>query len=150
MTFVDKTIDNKAWEIAKVQVVKIKDLDSKSSADDTKSREKKVKITYQIVEDAYKKLRDITSGESINVGAVVGLVKSSMKISNDMLNTDKQYKIELTLILLRKLIDDSACDVAERATLHLLIESTVPKFINLVSGSSLFRRLMKKCGCCSL
>ena len=107
---------------------------------------KKVKITQRIINDSYARLRVLVAGEEITAGSIAVLVAYAMQLSNEMLDTNKQHKIELALAILRKLIDDEVDDIAENATLHMLVETMVPSLVNTLSKlPNLFAKL---CGCC--
>ena len=66
-----------------------------------------------------------------------------------MLNTTKTYKVELSLAIIRKLIDDEVEDKNQRMMLHMLAETTVPSLINTIQGlHNLLSKLFAKCKCC--
>ena len=91
---------------------------------------KKIKITQQLIENAYKKLRVIVVDKKINAENMVLIAAYALQIANEMLTTSKTYKVELTLAILRKLIDDDVEDDEQKMILHMLVESTVPSLIN--------------------
>lgn len=95
---------------------------------------KKIKVTQQIIESAYKKLKEIVKDDKPNVDNIVVTVAYAMQISNEMITTSKTYKVELALSILRKLIDSEIDDPTQRAVLHMLIESTIPALIDTISG----------------
>lgn len=112
---------------------------------DYKSR-KRVKITHQMIEDCYKQLRRLVEGEKINAATITAIVGCAMQLADDQLHAGKQYKIELSLAILRKLIDEEVGDDAENIALHMLVETTVPVLMAMPSKSSgVFARL---CACC--
>jgi hypothetical protein len=116
----------------------------------TKLTNKKVKITQQIIEESYNKLKVIIDDREVNAATITILVTYAVHLSNELLDANKQYKIELTLAMLRKLIDDKVENPAERMAMHMMVESTVPAFISSISGlPNVFKRILKKCGCFS-
>ena len=107
---------------------------------------KKIKITQQMIECSYQKLRSIMNGKKVDTQSVVSIVAYALQIANEMLRTSKTYKIELALAIIRKLIDDEL-DVADqqRMVLHMLVESAVPTLIDTIDGlPSLFSKCCGK------
>jgi len=110
---------------------------------------KKIKITQQMIEAAYQKLRTVIQGKKMDAESVAIIAAYALQIANEMLSTSKTYKIELALAIIRKLIDDEVDDPDQRVMLHMLVESTVPSLINTIQGlPSLLSKLFAKC-CCS-
>jgi hypothetical protein len=110
---------------------------------------KKIKITQQMIEAAYHKLRTVIQGKKMDTESVAIIVAYALQIANEMLSTSKTYKVELALAIIRKLIDDEVDDPDQRVMMHMLVESTVPSLINTIQGlPSLLSKLFAKC-CCS-
>jgi len=110
---------------------------------------KKIKITQQMIEAAYQKLRTVIQGKKMDAESVAIIAAYALQIANEMLSTSKTYKVELALAIIRKLIDDEVDDPDQRVMLHMLVESTVPSLINTIQGlPSLLSKLFAKC-CCS-
>lgn len=109
---------------------------------------KKIKITQQMIEVAYQKLRTVMQGNTVDAESVAIIVAYSLQIANEMLSTSKTYKVELALAIIRKLIDDEIDDQDQRVMMHMIVESTVPRLINTIHGlPSLFSKLFAKCQC---
>jgi hypothetical protein len=107
---------------------------------------KKIKITRQMIEDAYQKLLIVTRRKKVDAKSIVIVAAYALQISNEMLITSKTYKVELALAIIRKLIDDDVDDLDQRTVLHMLVESTVPRLINTIQGlPSMPSRLFTKC-----
>jgi hypothetical protein len=151
----DNFLDDPIIQKVHGRIFRMVAVDSKAPGSDVLSSTpvisgKKVKITQQIIEDSYKRLRVLISGKKVNAASITILVAYAMQLSDEMLSTDKRFKIELALIMLRKLIDDEVDDIVERVTLHLLVETTVPTLISTIHGlPGMLERLFKKCGCCN-
>lgn len=110
---------------------------------------KKIKITQQMIEAAYKKLKKVIKDKPSTENIAI-IVAYALQISNEMLTTSKTYKIELALAILRKLVDEEVDNAETRVMIHMLIETTVPTLINTISGlPSLFAKLCAKCKCCA-
>jgi hypothetical protein len=110
---------------------------------------KKIKITQQMIEAAYQKLRTVIQGKKMDAESVAITVAYALQIANEMISTSKTYKVELALAIIRKLIDDEVDDPDQRVMMHMLVESTVPSLINTIQGlPSLLSKLFAKC-CCS-
>ena len=110
---------------------------------------KKIKITQQMIEVAYQKLRTVIQGKKMDAESVAIIAAYALQIANEMLSASKTYKIEMALAIIRKLIDDEVNDPDQRVMLHMLVESTVPSLINTIQGlPSLLSKLFAKC-CCS-
>jgi hypothetical protein len=110
---------------------------------------KKIKITQLMIEAAYKKLLIVIDNNEVDTESVAIIVAYALQISNEMLNTSKTYKVELTLAIMRKLIDDEVKDPDKRVILHMLVESTLPSLIDTIQGlPSLLSKMFSKCRCC--
>ena len=112
---------------------------------------KKIKITQQMIEAAYQKLRTGIQDKKVDSeNAIIFIAAYALQIANEMLSTSKTYKVELALVIIRKLIEDDVDDPDQRVMLHMLVESTVPSLINTIQGlPSLLSKLFAKCRCCS-
>jgi hypothetical protein len=111
---------------------------------------KKIKITHQMIDEAYQKLQTVIQGKKVDAESVAIIVAYALQISNAMLNTSKTYKVELALSIIRKLIDEEVDVPDQRVILHMLVESTVPSLINTIQGlPGLLSKLFAKCRCCS-
>lgn len=109
---------------------------------------KKIKITHEMIELAYSKLKVIIKDKP-TVENITILVAYAMQISNGLLDTSKTYKVELALAILRKLVDEEIDDIQTRVMLHMLIETAIPSLMNSISGlPGLFSRICKKLKCC--
>lgn len=109
---------------------------------------KKIKITQQMIEAAYRKLRAIIKGKKVDAESVAIIVAYALQIANEMLSTSKTYKVELALAIIRKLIDDEVEDPDQKVMLHMLVENTVPSLINTIQGlPGMMSRLFAKCSC---
>lgn len=108
-------------------------------------KNKKVKVTHQMIEDAYNKLRVIIQNKNVNEGNIVVMIAYAMQLSDGMLNTSKVYKAELALTIIRKLVDDEVNDPRVRAILHNIIDVTVPHLLNSIED---LPGLIKKYLCC--
>ena len=94
---------------------------------------KKIKITQRIINDAYSKLCAIVCDEKINEHTINTFVICALHVSNEMITSSKKYKIELALSILRKAVDEKVC-INKNTEMHMLIESTVPVYIdNIIS-----------------
>jgi hypothetical protein len=109
------------------------------------STDKKIKITQKIIEETYSRLCVLLSGEKVSVVSIGIIVVYAMQLSNEILKYSKQYKIELAMCILRKLIEEEVKDPKERMTLHLMVESTVPLLLTTIEGTP---SLLKKVFCC--
>lgn len=111
---------------------------------------KKIKITHQMIEIAYQKLRTVTRDKKVGAESIAIIAAYSLQIANEMICTSKTYKVELALAIIRKLIDEEIDDLDQRVMLHMLVESTVPSLINTIQGlPSLLFKLFAKYRCCS-
>jgi hypothetical protein len=106
---------------------------------------KKIKITHQLMEDTYKKFRELIGDKKIDSNNVALMVAYSLQLANELANTDKTFKVELALYVIRKTIDDQLPDNDMRKMLHMLVEETVPLLIETISNS---KTLFKKFCCC--
>lgn len=110
---------------------------------------KSIKITQEMIETAYDKLKRIISGEKVTIINIGIIVAYALQIANEMLITNKNYKVELALAILRKLIDSEISDPTEQQILHQLVEFTIPTLIDTIDGlPSLLSRIWSKCKCC--
>ena len=110
---------------------------------------KKIKITQQIIEAAYQKLRVVIKDKKVDAGSVVIIAAYALQIANEMIITSKTYKVELALAIIRKLIDAEVEDPDQKVMLYMLVESTVPSLIDTIQGLPNFlSKLFAKC-CCS-
>ena len=95
---------------------------------------KSIKITYSMIEEAYKKLKTIVNGRNLDITEIAVIVVYALQISNHMLSTNKNYKVELAVSIVRKLIDDEIQDPGKRVILHELVESSIPVLISTIDG----------------
>jgi hypothetical protein len=105
---------------------------------------KRIKITENIINNAYRKLESIVDGD-ITIENISTISAYAMQISNEVLKTSKTYKVELSLAILRKLINEKVGDSTHRMMLHMLVEATLPSLINTINGlpNKLFRTFSK-------
>jgi len=109
---------------------------------------KSIKITQEMIETAYNKLKMIVSGEKITTINIGIIVMYALQIANEMLVTNKNYKVELAIAILRKLIDSEIPDLEERKILNQLVEFTIPTLIDTISGlPNILSRIWSKCKC---
>jgi len=116
-----KTVDGKSHPIANI----INNTDPSLNG-------KNIKITQQLIMDAYKRLHTILEGKEVTAGNIAVIMAYALQISNKMLTTNKTYKVELTLAMVRKLIDNKVKDPDENMALHMLVESTLPSLLDTI------------------
>ena len=102
-------------------------------------KSKNVKITYDLINSAYTQLITTIDTNNINTITIIEIIKKTMLISEEMLITSKTYKVELTLFVLRKLIDKHI-DFPNNDVLNSIIEYTVPTMMNLLTSRNIFKR----------
>lgn len=106
---------------------------------------KKLKITHKLLEDAYSKLRIVVKDKNVDANSIAIISAYALQISNEMLNTNKSYKIELTMSILRKLIDEEIISNEQKIILNMALETIVPSLIDTIDGlPSLLSGIMKK------
>jgi hypothetical protein len=111
---------------------------------------KKIKITQQMIESTYGKLRVIIKDMVVDVDNIGIIVGYALQISNGSLISSKVYKIELALCIIRKLIDECVVDLGMRRILHAMVESIVPELINTIQGlPNILSKIWANCKCCS-
>tara|TARA_B110000444_G_C18553109_1_gene461219 strand:- start:175 stop:552 length:378 start_codon:yes stop_codon:yes gene_type:complete len=93
---------------------------------------KSVKINYQIITIAFNKLEKVIDEKTkLTASSVSVFVMMAFNIVNEILMaTDKKYKIELVLIIMRKLIDKVIKNKDEVVLLNTVLDTTVPALIN--------------------
>ena len=98
---------------------------------------KKIKITNQLIEIAYQKLRSAIEDKDVTPANMVLIVTCALQISNNLINMSTTYKVELALAILRKLIDNTnMSNPNDKMLLHLLVETTVPGLIQKTFAAS--------------
>lgn len=106
---------------------------------------KRIKITQQLIDEAYGKLRVIVNNKKVSTKNIAVMIAYAMQLANEMLQTSKTYKVELALAIIRQLINDEVSDPNTRAVIHSLVEITVP---HLLSSIDDLPNLIQKLQCC--
>lgn len=106
---------------------------------------KKIKITHQIMQDAYDKFKLMIGDKKVDTENVALMAGYALQLANQLANTDKTFKVELALYIIRKTIDDQMEDSELRKHIHMLVESTVPLLIETIDNS---KSIFKKLCCC--
>lgn len=110
---------------------------------------KRLKITHKLLEDAYSKLRILVEDKNVDANSIAIIAAYALQISNEMLNTNKSYKIELTMSILRKLIDEEIISNEQKIILNMALETIVPSLINTIDGlPNLLSKVFKKIKSC--
>ena len=110
---------------------------------------KRLKITHKLLEDAYGKLRILIQDKNVDSNSIAIIAAYALQISNEMLNTNKSYKIELTMSILRKLIDEEIISNEQKILLNMALETIVPSLINTIDGlPNLLSKIFKKIKSC--
>ena len=107
---------------------------------------KNIKITQRLIEEAYAKLRGIVQNKTVGQKNITIMIAYAMQIANEMLVTSKVYKVELTLAIIRQLINDEVHDPSVRMILHSIVEVTVPHLIGSIDDLPGF---IQKYLCCT-
>lgn len=104
---------------------------------------KGVKVNFQIISIAFNKLEKVIEGKTkLTPSTISVIVMIAFNIANEILmNRDKKYKIELVLIIMRKLIDKLVTDTDDNTMLNTLLDTTVPALVDSMV-------LKSKCFCC--
>ena len=111
---------------------------------------KKIKITHGIIVLAYEKLRKIFDDDikKLSNKNISDIIVHALNISDGLVITSKSYKVELSLIIIRKLIDEEVKNSDQNTILHMIVESSMPNLISLhMIHCNIIYRLLSKCTC---
>ena len=110
---------------------------------------KRLKITHTLLGEAYSTLRNLVRDKNVDANNIAIIAAYALQISNEMLTTNKSYKIELTMIILRKLIDEEITNNDQKIILNMALESIVPSLMTTIDGlPNLLSRIFKKIKSC--
>jgi hypothetical protein len=116
---------------------------------------KHVKVTQKLIDAGYRELLKVIQASEEKDSEHLGLTSAAlfsqfaMQISDKLMGaaSKKEYRVELALAIVRKLVNSKVESAVERSALHDVIETSIPLAISILSVIPAWKKLFNACGC---